>query len=130
VKFLIAAPILALLATPAAADAQMPVPHYQGGGIYTSPLNCEQLSNDPRVCIVNQSAHSITQIQCAGHVFGSKDIGVPGGHIPSGAIAIVRMDGGDCNHWISFTTADGKTKTLRGQNMDAATIITIDDEGW
>lgn len=98
--------------------------------VETSPLNCDALTNDNRVCVVNKTHSAIKSIRCDGRLFGTVTISVPGGRIPSGGIAIVDFNKGNCSSAIYITTGDGKLHQIPGQNVDQTTQLIIESDEW
>ncbi|HYA07745.1 MAG TPA: hypothetical protein VEF90_17795 [Xanthobacteraceae bacterium] len=120
---LVVAGLLAGCAEPALAADKL-------GDVAVSPLNCDALGGDSRVCVVNKTHSSIVGIDCAGHFWGTARQSVPGGRIPSGGIGVVDFKNGACGSGIFIRTSDGQTHQIPGQDVDKTTVLTIESETW
>lgn len=101
--------------------------------VQVSPLNCDALSGDTRVCVVNQTHSTITEISCDGSLWGQRGIPLPRGRIPVGGIAIVNFAGGSCHSTIYVRTSDGHQHIITGQDVRSLTILPIapmDNDNW
>jgi hypothetical protein len=117
--------LAALFAVPLAAHAQEAVPHYHiGGGVYTSPINCDWLKGQKAVCLVNQSEFSIESIKCSGALFSGQG-SLPGGTLAPGAIAIVTFNSGTCAKKMEITWSNHDTKTFTGEDIKDMTVWTL-----
>lgn len=118
--------MLAILVTiPCVAQAQEAVPHYHiGGGVYTSPINCDFLKGQKAVCLVNQSEFSIDGIKCSGAVFSGEG-SLPGGTLVAGGIAIVAFNSNTCAKKMEITWSNHDTKTFTGEDIRNMTVWII-----
>ena len=108
-----------------AVQAQQAVPHYKaGGGVYTSPINCDWLKGRKAVCIVNQSEFDIQSIKCSGMLWSGQG-SLPGGSLAAGGIAIVTFNSNTCYKKMEITWSDNTTKTFTGEDIGALTVWTI-----
>jgi len=103
---------------------------YADQPVTTSPINCDALSGGDLVCVKNLTHNRIKEITCDGHFFGTANISVPGGSIPSGGIGIVDFNKGACGSGITIITSDGKQHRIPGQDVKKLTILTIESDEW
>jgi hypothetical protein len=108
-----------------AANAQEAIPHYHnGGGVYTSPINCDYLKGSKAACVVNLSEYDIQKMECEGMIF-SGNAGLPGGTLAAGGIAIIEFKSGTCYKDIDITYSNGTKKSFQNVNIKDLTVWQI-----
>ena len=111
--------------TAGSAFAQEAIPHFKnGGGVYTSPVNCDYLKGSKAICLVNQSEYDITTIGCEGHFFSGSSA-LPGGSIPGGGIDIIEFKSGTCYKHVEITWSNHEKRSFDNVNISDMTVWTI-----
>jgi hypothetical protein len=118
--FLVSLLFCAISDIPAAAQD---IVAHRAGSVFVSPLNCDLLKGDSRVCLENISDFDLTNISCEG--WFDHRMQVPGGSIPGGGIAIVDFGKGACKKNIIFKWENGETKSVGGEDIYSLTTFKV-----